>query len=241
MQSCFQLYKAANHHKTTSMTIAQWLKQKRMTLGLTPPELAAKIEVDASYIYYLEAGKRKFNIDLIKKIVAIVEPDEFKHERLFLEALEIAGLQEQYWAELDIEIANWKTTTIKIYENFNGQWYLEGEPKEPFNTWAEALGVYIWEHITQVTPCDNLEIALYWQNGELWTGDRFKRAAWSKAEKERGYAGESYKEVYPLRLKNKDRTCDECDRPLWAKGKCSSHYQEIYRNERRNKINGTNF
>lgn len=62
-------------------TLGEIVKQRRQTLALTQRELAARLGVKGSHVAYLESGRRKPSLTLLKQLAEVLELDQ---QQLFL-------------------------------------------------------------------------------------------------------------------------------------------------------------
>ena len=53
------------------LDIGAWIKEKRLKKGLTKIALAEAIEVNPSYIYYLESNDRVPSLEILVKIAEV--------------------------------------------------------------------------------------------------------------------------------------------------------------------------
>ncbi len=61
--------------------LAEFLKKRRHTLGLSQRALAEELDVEPSYIAFLESGRRKPSLALLERIATTLRCD---HQELFL-------------------------------------------------------------------------------------------------------------------------------------------------------------
>src|SRR6202043_3091225 len=69
------------HPMKSQKSFGEMVKHRRQTLNLTQRQLAQRLDVEGSHIAYLEKGRRRPSLALIKRLAAVLE---FDRSQLFL-------------------------------------------------------------------------------------------------------------------------------------------------------------